>query len=376
MPSPGLSDLVARAYEAACDTAGMSGFIERTAVYFGAQQAAIAICPHAEPDAFLPITHGITPDEITALFARREQAGTLFERLQHAVTGETFSTSNYQRPPDLPIAPPRRSTDVKLESVNVMAGVVVSDDHNRCDMMLFRDRARGDFSPPEHEALQSLMGYLRRAIDLNRRHIRTFVEHRTALSVLENAPRSIMILGQAGQVTYRNHAAHELLRRNDGLGLQDGLFTVADPGARADVEAFLETARTTDEPEFDRRRLMIVVPRLAGGTPFKLVMYKLPFDRRQPVLDDRESLAVALVYDPATMNQLNENLLQNFYRLTHAETALAQALYDGRTLPEASAQLGISVNTTRTQLRSIFRKVGVHSQAALLQELAKSFIHA
>ncbi len=105
-------------------------------------------------------------------------------------------------------------------------------------------------------------------------------------------------------------------------------------------------------------------------------MYKLPFDRQKATLDPDQSLAVALVYDPSTMTELNMSLLSNFYSLTHAESLLAQRLYDGRTLPEASESLGISVNTARTQLRNIFKKVGVHSQAALLQEFAKSFIHA
>ena len=83
-----------------------------------------------------------------------------------------------------------------------------------------------------------------------------------------------------------------------------------------------------------------------------------------------------MVYDPEMMNELSESVLHHFYQLTHAEAALAQAVYDGLTLPEASKQLGISVNTTRTQLRSIFKKVGVHSQAALLRELTKNFFHA
>ena len=62
--------------------------------------------------------------------------------------------------------------------------------------------------------------------------------------------------------------------------------------------------------------------------------------------------------------------------LVRAESLLAQVVYEGRSLPEAAEQLGISVNTTRTQLRSIFGKVGVHSQAELLRELTKNFFHA
>lgn len=376
MPGTGLSDLVAQAYEAACDTAGMAGFVENTAVYFDAQQSAITICPNGNPDVLVPITFGISADEVRALFAERARPETLYATLQRMPTGQTIALDDYRPPTRLENLPARRQSDVRLESVNVLAGVVAADDNNRCELVLFRDKTHGDFSPSEHEVLQSLMGYLRRAIELNKRFVKIFIEHQTAISVIENAPRSIIALGQNGQVTYQNQSARELLARNDGLCLEGQLFSVHDPDAREKVEAFLESARTADQPDLDTQQLMIVVPRRSSGSPFKLVMYKLPFDRQQAALDESQALAVALIYDPSTMNQLNENLLRHFYQLTQAETALAQALFDGRTLHEASADLGISVNTSRTQLRSIFKKVGVHSQATLLQELAKSFIHA
>jgi len=376
MPGTGLSDLVARAYEAACDTAGMGDFIENTAAYFGAQQCALTICPNADPAALIPITHGIPGDEILALFAERTRPATLFAALERTPTGQTIALDDYPRPDGPQNLPARRRSDVQLESVNVLAGVVVADDSNRCSLMLFRDKASGDYSPSEHEALQSLMGYLRRAIELNKRFVKIFTEHQTALSVLENEPRCIMVLGQDAQVTYQNQAARNLLEKNDGISLQDELFAVDDADAREKIEAFLEIARTADQSDPDTRRLMIVVPRRSPGSPLKLFMYKLPFDRQQAALNSSQSLAVALVYDPSTMSQLNESLLRNFYGLTQAETALAQALFDGRSMHDASAHLGISVNTTRTQLRSIFKKVGVHSQGTLLQELANSFIHA
>lgn len=373
MPAAGLSDLVAQAYEAACDTAGMSGFVANTADYFGAQQSALTICPLANPDVFLPITHGISTDDIRALFDDRDRIGTVFARLEDTPVGQTIELDGRVLSDQ---AVPGRNAGVVLENANLLAGVVTADRDNRCELLIFRDKTRGDYSPSEHEALQKLMSYLRRAIELNKRFVRIFIERKTAISVLDNAPRSVMTLGQRGQLTFANRAAGQLLAKDDGISEAGGRFVVAEPDARAQVEAFLANARDDDSPEADTRRLMIVVPRQSGGAPYKLVMYKLPFDRQQAALDQSESLAVALVYDPSTMTDLNESVLRNFYSLTHAEAALAKAMYNGRTLPEASADLGISVNTSRTQLRSIFKKVGVHSQATLLQELAKSFFHA
>jgi DNA-binding CsgD family transcriptional regulator/PAS domain-containing protein len=376
MAGTGLSGLVAQAYEAACDATGMASFVESAADYFGAQQSAITIAPLKLPENFLPVTHGVSAEEIRALFEQRERPGTPFANLVSLPPGQTIELNGYERPELVGHQLTRRRSDISIDAVNVLAGVVVRDENNRCDLLLFRNSAKGEFSPSEHEALRELIGYLQRAIELNKRFVKIFVEPGTALSVIDNASRSVIILGQFGQITYRNSAARDLLAKDDGICLQDERFTIHDAEARAEVDAFLEAARNSEGSDLDAKRLMRVVPRRSGQTPFKLVMYKLPFDRQQAALDETQSLAVALVYDPSTMNQLNENLLRKFYGLSGAEVALAQALFDGHALPEASAELGISVNTARTQLRSIFKKVDVHSQAALVQEFAKSFIHA
>jgi len=374
MPVSGLSELVAQAYEAACDTSGMASFVENAADYFGAQQAAITIAPKHAPDSLIPIAHGVSDDEIRSLFADRERPGTVFAALEQTGVGATVAVEDSSGP--ALISHSLQQTAAHAGDMNILAGVVVVDDQNRCDLLLFRDAEHGEYSPSEHEALQSLLRYLRRAIELNTRFVKMFVEHRTALSILDNAPRSIIIIGQRGQVNYQNNAAQALLARNDGLGLQGDLLSVDDAESQQKIEEFLETARMTGDPEFGAERLMISVPRDSDSTSYKLVMYQLPFSSQQAKLDDSQPLAVAMVYDPEMMNELSEAVLHHFYQLTHAEAALAQAVYDGLTLPEASKQLGISVNTTRTQLRSIFKKVGVHSQAALLRELTKNFFHA
>ncbi|MGZ2405930.1 DNA-binding CsgD family transcriptional regulator [Rhizobium ruizarguesonis] len=55
--------------------------------------------------------------------------------------------------------------------------------------------------------------------------------------------------------------------------------------------------------------------------------------------------------------------------LSQAQTRLARLIVDGHDLAAASELLGAGVNTLRTQLRRIFDKTGVRSQAALVRTL-------
>lgn len=56
--------------------------------------------------------------------------------------------------------------------------------------------------------------------------------------------------------------------------------------------------------------------------------------------------------------------------LTAAETAVAERVCEGRTLVQIAQLRGVSVNTIKSQVRQIFRKLEVDSRVALVRRLA------
>jgi DNA-binding CsgD family transcriptional regulator len=57
------------------------------------------------------------------------------------------------------------------------------------------------------------------------------------------------------------------------------------------------------------------------------------------------------------------------YELSPAQSRLALAVAEGRSLPEFAAEAGVSLNTARTHLRRVFAKAGASSQAELVARL-------
>jgi DNA-binding NarL/FixJ family response regulator len=55
--------------------------------------------------------------------------------------------------------------------------------------------------------------------------------------------------------------------------------------------------------------------------------------------------------------------------LTGAEQSVAGHLCDGRTLAQVAHLRGVSINTVKSQVRQIFRKLGVESRVALVRRL-------
>jgi DNA-binding CsgD family transcriptional regulator len=85
------------------------------------------------------------------------------------------------------------------------------------------------------------------------------------------------------------------------------------------------------------------------------------------------SAGTALVSFNVPSRQLSspDELLNQLFGLTKAEIRLVNRLREGETLQEASFTLEVSVGTARTQLKSIFRKLGVRRQAELQRLLGR-----
>lgn len=61
--------------------------------------------------------------------------------------------------------------------------------------------------------------------------------------------------------------------------------------------------------------------------------------------------------------------LQQIWKLTKVEAALACAITEGKSLQEISDSTAVSVETLRSRLKKVFQKVGAHSQSSLIRTI-------
>lgn len=82
-----------------------------------------------------------------------------------------------------------------------------------------------------------------------------------------------------------------------------------------------------------------------------------------------EPNAHVLLFPGEPTHRLALDVVQKGFGLTPAEARLAVRLKDGLSISESAELLGVSVNTARNQLRSIFQKIGVNRQSELVRSL-------
>jgi DNA-binding CsgD family transcriptional regulator len=77
-----------------------------------------------------------------------------------------------------------------------------------------------------------------------------------------------------------------------------------------------------------------------------------------------------LIFDPERRALASVELIERDLAISPREAQVAALLAAGYSLREAAERLGVSGHTARAQLKSIFRKSGIHSQSELVRRVA------
>lgn len=230
-------------------------------------------------------------------------------------------------------------------------------------MATCRSRRQGHLEEPERRYLESLAPHLRKSLKL--------VRIGRSRSLLEDpvgtvARRGRVILDTRGEAVEANETARAILARRDGIALERRLLDIEDRTARraylADLGSILRN-RLEGRVHSPAR---IACTRRGGFLPYLLTL--VPLTNVADLLGGYRCLV--LITDAATSHVDLSMLLQHRYRLTPAESRLAMALHEGQSLSLFAEHRGLSVQTPRTQLKSIFSKLGVRSQSGLIRLLS------
>ena len=185
-------------------------------------------------------------------------------------------------------------------------------------------------------------------------------------SPVEYADHPQLRVDEAATVVWMNGAAEEELQHHPALLLSRGRLRARD---RADNQRLQAAIRWAAGPRrYTRPRVgQWVAPALFGALPIILGDPDAANHEVCWIVAEGGQVLVSF-NDPQSTEQRLEAAAV-LYHITPAQMRLAGMIVGGNSLVEAARQLGISINTARTQLRRMFEKTGVSSQATLVSTL-------
>lgn len=250
----------------------------------------------------------------------------------------------------------------------LLAVLLPFDDGGSSVIGIARRPERNPFDQDNCDLLGQLVPHIKRALSLSRQLAILDFGQRSAAAALDQLPTGIILTDAEGQIQLINKAARQITDRNDGLTQYNRRVAANDPKQTAAILGYIRQAVENAHDENILPGEAISITRPSGARPLPVVIGSLwgnllKFELGR--LD--EPLAILFVTDPDTPLETAPELLQRLFGLTPAEAVLAERLVAGDTLKSAAKTLGITVNTTRDRLKTVFGKTNTHSQAALIK---------
>ena len=179
----------------------------------------------------------------------------------------------------------------------------------------------------------------------------------------------IVLYGRRGTPVFVNEAARRITAQNDGVVLDARKLSFLDARVDQAFQDMVSALYRRDVPLSAKTGGTLKVPRVSGGQAYGAVVVPLPAHKN--VIGGSASAAVFL-FDPTANRTAAITMFVSSYDLSRAEAELAHRLALGDTLEEAATRRGISRNTAKGLLRSIFAKTNTNRQSELVSLLLRS----
>jgi len=223
------------------------------------------------------------------------------------------------------------------------------------------------YDEDDRKFLERVTGHLVRSSEL-RRHVRALESQRHAdQTLLQHLPYGTVWVDADGKVVSFNPVAANILAAADGLRIKAQRLCADEAGSERLLAAAIAQATCAE----GRRGQWLALRRKQQAQP--LVVSILPARPEQSAEQGAQGpLALVILQDMARQRLPRGAVLRKIYGLTAAEGRLAEALLENQTIETYAQSAGVSRNTVRTDLSSLFAKTGTRRQAELLRMLLLS----
>jgi len=236
-----------------------------------------------------------------------------------------------------------------------------------------RSAKHGGFEAGDVQLLQRIVPHFQRAFNISSRFQSLGIQCAASLSILEELPFGVMLLSANGAVQFMNAEAEAHVTQPSAFTLQDGRLFCSGRNQQGELDALIYSVLNGHTHESSRAQNvgMTYLPDV-GQQPLRLHAIPLNLDTNTYKLGLQPSTAALFIYSDGQGAEVDQILLSQMYGLTPAESQLAAELVKGRELAEISEISKRSKLTLRTQLKAIFRKLGIKRQSELVRMLASS----
>lgn len=362
----GRGELVAQVYEGIEEATPWKSLMQGLGEMTSAHDASMVITSIAAPGAYYLVTDNedprtAGPEYISGVMAANDILEIPQPRTSTA--DELMPNGEFQR---------SRIYQQFLKPLNIrhlLGRDVLRDDLLQVRIAVERTEDQAPFGTRERELIDLIAPHLQRALRLRELHSSgTYMRHFFEEAMAKLAIGCVM-LDVRGQVLSMNTWARQLLGRQDALLLRHGQLRTAQGIDGRALQRAIELALAAYRNACRcQPGTALQIESAPGMALVDVVVKPLASD---PVFESHDTPAAVIYLNDSQRPgiDVDPGVLGSMYGFTPCESRLGALLLRGTTLEEASATLGVSINTIKTHLRGVYEKTGTNKQVQVVARL-------
>ncbi|EKT4466707.1 helix-turn-helix transcriptional regulator [Pseudomonas putida] len=361
------SDLVGKLYQGPRETIPWATFLNQLNVQMRSKYVTFMLRPPSHLDVGLMINTTGSTAEITSSYNQYFFALDPFVDLpnRQVVTNSEFITDNNWLNSEF-----YKSFLEPLDVFHILGADITTCDGVNCRIRISRSRSAPAFGDEEKALLAQFIPHLERSVEIHTQLNRIVTERNLYAEAVDQLEVGTILLDEAGRVLQTNEVANGLIQAKDGIRLVQDSLVVGSSRETQEFRRLVKRSLLSHKSNTPSVVEALRVKRTSGRADLGIIV------RSVPPLEWSEGkqcpAVVIFISDPERHSSAPKEIVSALFSLTPAETSLAMLLANGLTKDEASKELGISTNTARAHLRSIFSKTGVTRQTMLVRLILRS----
>jgi DNA-binding CsgD family transcriptional regulator len=247
-------------------------------------------------------------------------------------------------------------------------GVAENSGSRWASISLYRNASCPAFGTSESDIVRILAPHMQRAFGLHMQLSELKAQSVGLETAMNMLPTGMVFFGANGKVIHLNPSASAFVAEKDGLlGTHQELRAERAAESSLLEKTIRHTASAINGKSVSAGGSIMISRR--SRPPLRIQVSPI----NTPLAFASEAVtAVAFIVDPSRRQRPPRELLRMAYGMTPAECRVALLLSDGRAPRDIAEMLGVTVNTVRSQVKSIFAKTNVRRQGELIRLLLDS----
>jgi DNA-binding CsgD family transcriptional regulator/PAS domain-containing protein len=215
-------------------------------------------------------------------------------------------------------------------------------------------------------SVKGLVPHVAKAVELHRIFSILRSRFNAVLSALDRVRVGVCIVSAHGDVIVSNKEAGRIFGLADGITLnRERRFLCFDHDSEIAISMAIQSAILTVKSSGDTPETLIAIKRRSGTHPFLVEVAPLS-DGTADLAKNLEG-AIVFIVDPDNPRAFSAKNIAVVFGLTSAEAAVCRHMVDGLTDKDIAEHRSVSIETVRSQVKSVYRKTNTVRRAELIR---------